>query len=45
MRQMVNSFLRRIDTLTESAAAVNSSLGMETNLVGATLDFPITRQQ
>ena len=39
------NFLNRIDTLTETAAAVNSNLGMETNLVGATLHFPITRQQ
>ena len=42
---MVNSFLIRIDTLTENAGVINSSVGMETNLVGATLDFPITRQQ
>ena len=45
MGWMVNSFLSRTDTLTENAAAVSSSLGMETNLVGAALDFRITGQQ
>ena len=38
---MVNSFLSRIGTFNESAAAVNSSLGMEKPLVDPRLDFLI----
>ena len=40
---MVSSLVNIVETFMESAAAVNLSLGINTNFVGGTLDFAITR--
>ena len=38
-----NSFVTNLYNLTESTAAASSSLGIDIALIGANLDFPMTR--